>query len=297
MLNLFNRLTPFFMRKNYILFLAVIASFEFSTAQTLGSAPTLTFTNNTGISSDNIATDGDGGSVNISDINIQIYSILDTNGTLTMPLSWEDTSFYTAGSYTGITANMATGRKGMAIKSENGAEFKLNQFQYLNWGETQTGGAVNTIKGYKNGIEVASTTFQGYNNPFLPNTIVLNNAFDNVDEVRFYISAGGYEGNQNFTNHSINSIQVSTPILSVTDFDTNKKLNIYPNPTSNQVNVEFQTDEIATLEVYDVSGKLLLTELLNHKINTVNLEKLTSGIYFFKISSTEGISTNKIIKN
>jgi len=285
------------MNKNYILFLIAVSFFKFSKAQTLSTAPTLIFTDNTGISTDNIASDGDGGSVNISDINIQIYNISDINGTMTTPLSWENAGFYTAGTYTGITANMATGRKGMVIKSENGSEFKLNQFQYLNWGESQAEGAVNTIKGFKNGIEVASTTFQGYNNPFLPNTIVLTTAFDDVDEVRFYISAGGYEGNQNFTNHSINSIQVSTPVLSANSFELNSKLNIYPNPTSNNVIVELLTNEISTLEVYDVSGKFLFTESLNKEINTINIEKLTSGIYFFKVSSSEGISTNKIVKN
>lgn len=284
------------MRKNYILIVAAISFFKFSTAQTLSTAPTLTFTDNTGISTDNIASDGDGGSVNISDIDIQIYNISDVNGTMATPMSWENASFYTAGTYTGITANVGTGRKGMAIKSDNGSEFKLNQFQYLNWGESQAEGAVNTIKGFKNGIEVASTTFQGYNNPFLPNTIVLTTAFDDVDEVRFYISAGGYEGNQNFTNHSINSIQVSSPVLSANSFELNSKLNIYPNPTSNNVTVELLTNEISTLEVYDFSGKFLFTQMLNDKTNTINIENLTSGIYFFKVNSSEGTSTNKIIK-
>ena len=285
------------MRKNYILFLATVSFFKFSSAQTLSTAPTLTFTNNTGISTDNIASDGDGGSVNISDIDIQIYSISDVDGVMTAPLSWENASYYGAGTYTGITANMATGRKGMAIKSENGSEFKLNQFQYLNWGESQADGAVNTIKGYKNGIEVASTTFQGYNNPFLPNTIILTTAFNDVDEVRFYISAGGYEGNQNFTNHSINSIQVSTAVLSANSFELNSKLNIYPNPASNQVTIELLSNEISTLEIYDVSGKLLFTQILKDQSNIINIEKLSAGIYFFKASSSEGISTNKIIKN
>jgi hypothetical protein len=284
------------MRKNYILFLAAVSFFKFSTAQTLSTAPTLTFTNDTGISSDNIASDGDGGSINISDINIQIYNISDANGTMATPLSWENAGFYTAGTFTGITANMATGRKGMIIKSENGSEFKLNQFQYLNWGESQAEGAVNTIKGFKNGIEVASTTFQGYNNPFLPNTILLTTAFDDVDEVRFYISAGGFEGNQNFTNHSINSIQVSSPVLSTNSFQQNSKLNVYPNPASNHVTIELITNEISTLEVYDVSGKFLFTQILKDKTNTVNIEKLSSGIYFFKVNSSEGTSTNKIIK-
>jgi hypothetical protein len=285
------------MRKNYILFLVAIIFFQLSSAQTLSSAPTLTFTTNTGISSDNIASDGDGGSVNISDFNIQIYNISDVNGTMVTPLTWENAGFYTAGTYTGITANVATGRKGMAIKSENGSEFKLNQFQYLNWGESQAEGAVNTIKGYKNGTEVASTTFQGYNNPFLPNTVILTAAFNDVDEVRFYISAGGYEGSQNFTNHSINSIQVSMPVLSANSFDLNSKLNVYPNPASTYVNIELLTNETSTLEIYDVFGKLLFSQILTDKLNTIDVDKLSSGIYFFKVNSNNGIATNKIIKN
>lgn len=284
------------MSKNYILILVAVLSFKFSLAQSLSTAPTLVFTNNTGISTDNIASDGDGGSINISDIDIQIYNISDVNGTLATPLSWENSSFYTAGTYSGITANVGTGRKGMLIKSSNGSEFKLNQFQYLNWGETQAQGATNTIKGYKDGIEVASTTFTGYNNPFLPNTIVLTSAFDNVDEVRFYISSGGYEGSQNYTNHSINSIQVSTPVLSANSFESNSKFNVYPNPASNNITLELLTDEFSILEVYDVSGKFLFNQVLTQKVNSINIEKLSGGIYFFKVNSNNSIATNKIIK-
>lgn len=293
---MYYKFNTFFMRKNYILFLVAIVFFQFSAAQTLSSAPTLIYTNDTGISSDNIANDGDGGSVNISDIDIQIYNISDVNGTMVTPLSFENSSFYAAGTYSGITANVGTGRKGMLIKSSNGSEFKLNQFQYLNWGETQAQGAINTIKGYKDGVEVASTTFIGYNNPFLPNTIILTSAFDNIDEVRFFISSGGYEGNQNYTNHSINSIQVSTPILSTNSFESDSKFNVYPNPTSNSITLELLTDEFSTLEAYDVSGKFLFSQVLTDKINTIDIDKLSSGIYFFKVNSTKGTSTNKIIK-
>ncbi|WP_329805826.1 T9SS type A sorting domain-containing protein [Flavobacterium facile] len=289
------------MRKNYILFLAAVSFFKFSTAQTLSTAPTLTFTNNTGISTDNIASDGDGGSVNISDIDIQIYNISDINGTFQNQLSWENNTFLNSSnaSFSGITRNdggPSVGTKGMLIKSVSGSEFKLNQFVYYNWGETTS--TIITVKGYKNTTEVATTSFQAYDGgAFLPMTIILNAAFNDVDEVRFYISAGGYASDQSHTNHSINSIQVSTPVLSSNSFELDSKLNAYPNPASNQVNIELLTNEIATLEVYDVSGKFLFTEILNTKINTINIEKLTSGIYFFKVSSSEGISTKKITKN
>jgi trimeric autotransporter adhesin len=186
---------------------------ETASSQTLSTAPTLTFTSDTGISSDNIATDGDGGAVSISDININITNISDVNGTFATPLSWENTVFYGSGSYTGLTKNIGSsiGTKGMMLKSGDGSEFRLEQFQYLNWGELSS--ITNTIKGYRNGTEVATQTFEGYNASFIATTITLSSAFQNVDEVRFYISSIGYIPDGSSTNHSINAIKVSSPVL------------------------------------------------------------------------------------
>ena len=179
----------------------------------LSTSPTLTFTQNSSdITGDNIASDGEGGSQSISDIDIQIYNISNTSGTLSSPLTWQNNSFLSSssGSYTALTNPNNAGSKGMAIKSANGSEFKLNQFVYYNWGETQS--LTNTVKGFRDGSEVASTTFEGYNLPYNPTTITLPSSFENIDEVRFYITAGGYIGDQSASNHSINSIKVSSPV-------------------------------------------------------------------------------------
>ena len=179
----------------------------------LNTSPTLTFTSNpVAITSDDIASDGEGGSQTISDIDIQIYNISNSNGTIQPVLSWQNNSFMgsASSSYSGLTNENNAGSKGMAIKSADGSEFKLNQFIYYNWGETES--LTNTVKGYRNGSEVATTTFEGYNSAYNPITITLPSSFENVDEVRFYITAGGYMGNQSATNHSINSISVSAPV-------------------------------------------------------------------------------------
>jgi hypothetical protein len=231
------------MKKNYFFVLIFSLLVNIVHSQTLSSSPTLTFSNNTGISTDNIASDGEGGSVNILDFDIQIYNILDVNGTKLNQLSWEGTSFYFAGAYTALTRNdvvNALGSKGMLIKSANGAEFRLNQFVYLNWGETSS--ITNTVKGYRNGNEVASTTFDGYSPTFLPTTISLGSAFNHVDEVRFYISAGGYAGDQSHTNHSINSIQVSTAIPEP------------PTATQSQVNIDCFGQSTGSASVFASGG-------------------------------------------
>ncbi|WP_024982411.1 MBG domain-containing protein [Flavobacterium succinicans] len=188
----------------------------------LNSSPTLTFTSNSAaITGDDIASDGEGGSQTISDIDIQVYNISNSNGTLLPALSLQNNTFMASSStsYTGLTNENNAGSKGMAIKSANGSEFRLNQFIYYNWGEASS--FTNTVKGYRDGSEVASTTFDGFDSDYTPKTITLTSAFQNVDEVRFYITAGGYFNDQSATNHSINSIQVSSPVVASNTAPTN----------------------------------------------------------------------------
>jgi hypothetical protein len=72
----------------------------------LSTSPTLTFTSNSSdITGDDIATDGEGGSQAISDIDIQIYNISNTGGTLLNALSWKNNTWLASndGSYSGLT--------------------------------------------------------------------------------------------------------------------------------------------------------------------------------------------------
>ena len=80
-------------------------------------------------------------------------------------------------------------------------------------------------------------------------------------------------------------------------------LTIAPNPASNNLNLTFFTshnDDIK-IEIYNVLGKHIynesLTDFSGNYHKTINIEKLSQGIYFLKITSSNGISVRKIIKN
>ncbi len=179
----------------------------------LSSSPTLTFTQNSAdITGNNIAMDGEGGSQSISDIDIQVFNISDEDGTFLNSLVWRDNSFIFSSdpTYSGLTYdNNNDGTKGMSIKSEDGSEFRLIQFTYYNWGESEP--FTNTIKGFRNGTEVASMTFNGFDPGFNPMTITLDPSFSNVDDVRLFISGPGWAGDGT-TNHTINNIQLTAPV-------------------------------------------------------------------------------------
>ncbi len=77
--------------------------------------------------------------------------------------------------------------------------------------------------------------------------------------------------------------------LGTNDFKVNK-FNIYPNPTSNILNIVGET-EINVLEVFDINGKKLLTK---KNSNSVDVQSLQTGNYYLKLNNKE---TVKFIKN
>ena len=84
--------------------------------------------------------------------------------------------------------------------------------------------------------------------------------------------------------------EVDENTLSSSDFNAESKtFVIFPNPSSNSELVYF--NRMADIELYDVTGKLILSE---KEALTINTSKLVSGIYFVKTS--EGITKKLVVK-
>lgn len=85
--------------------------------------------------------------------------------------------------------------------------------------------------------------------------------------------------------------------LSTENFSLIEELKIYPNPTQNTLFIEVGNINNAKIEVSDMLGKTQLSQLLSRSVNTINTEKLTTGIYLLRLISDEGTILKKIIKN
>ncbi|MGS4883412.1 DUF4347 domain-containing protein [Roseibium sp. MB-4] len=160
---------------------------------------TLTFSSNGGgsIGSDNTASDGEGGSTDISGIEIQIINISDTNGTQISSLNWYSDGDLSAGDgFTGVTTDFGFGGqwKGMAIKSADGSEFQLESFDFFDWGTFPYSSSTMDIVGYRDNVQVATGSFSSNgNNNRVSVDIASNTSFDSVDEVRITFNSGtGY---------------------------------------------------------------------------------------------------------
>ena len=87
---------------------------------------------------------------------------------------------------------------------------------------------------------------------------------------------------------------VKSPDLGVED-NIESNFSLHPNPSTNYIELSSVNTPISEIAVYDLSGKLLISNKYSSEINiNLNIFNLTNGIYFLKINNQ---FTKKLIKN
>jgi hypothetical protein len=75
-----------------------------------------------------------------------------------------------------------------------------------------------------------------------------------------------------------------------------EKLEVYPNPASNQLTVGGNQFSVNTIEVSNVLGQVCIS-IINYKSEIINVAALPSGIYFIKATDTNGnVMNGKFVK-
>lgn len=85
-------------------------------------------------------------------------------------------------------------------------------------------------------------------------------------------------------------------ILSVNDSNL-VKLTVHPNPSSSSWNLSVADNQINSVQLFDITGKLMIS--LQPKSNEVSIDGngLTSGIYFAKVTANNATQTIKLVRN
>lgn len=73
--------------------------------------------------------------------------------------------------------------------------------------------------------------------------------------------------------------------------------NIYPNPTTDFLNIEMEEMGEATLRIYSVNGSLVKEDVLSGSHNSINVNALGNGNYFYTISCGDKEISGKFAKN
>lgn len=87
------------------------------------------------------------------------------------------------------------------------------------------------------------------------------------------------------------------PTLGTKDFDLQDSFKLYPNPVKDFITIEMNTSNGAKLDVFDVTGNLLISKELKTTSTKLNISNLPVGIYLFKISNDTGTAMKKVIKD
>ena len=88
---------------------------------------------------------------------------------------------------------------------------------------------------------------------------------------------------------------VMNPLVETVELENNE-INIFPNPVQHEMSIIQPVEIEATIEIYDILGNLLLSELRHARKITINTSKLLSGAYFIKVNYPEESILKKFIK-
>lgn len=84
---------------------------------------------------------------------------------------------------------------------------------------------------------------------------------------------------------------LSNPVANRLDFD------LYPNPGSKKLTIQLPSgSDKATVQFYDLVGRVALTKNITNSNKTIDVINLTSGIYLLKIVSNGKVGSQKFIK-
>lgn len=78
-------------------------------------------------------------------------------------------------------------------------------------------------------------------------------------------------------------------------YSNTKKINVYPNPATTEVNIKLDGTKVADVTVADVTGRVIPVKF--SKDGKVDTSKLSSGVYFLRVKDDKGVTRiQKIIK-
>ena len=81
--------------------------------------------------------------------------------------------------------------------------------------------------------------------------------------------------------------------LSIDELDN--KINLYPNPASEYVEINSSTEMIESISVITITGKLMQEHQVNAMQYRINNTELAKGMYFIKIKMTNQEITKQVL--
>lgn len=196
------------------------------------------------------------------------------------------------------TANVARGQSyDITLKGNTGGNYTNNFAVFIDWnqnGSLSDPGEVYTVTQTitnSTGTDAA----QAVHSIAVPATALLGNTrmrikkLEGTTDLTLPCEDGSYGQAEDYTVNVAASLSVNDLVKK----DSNLK--IYPNPVSDILNID-SASKIKSVKIYDLSGKNVLTEVIDTNKPAINVSSLSSGTYLITAETETGLQSSKIIK-
>ncbi|HXU25697.1 MAG TPA: T9SS type A sorting domain-containing protein, partial [Bacteroidia bacterium] len=75
---------------------------------------------------------------------------------------------------------------------------------------------------------------------------------------------------------------------------SSKQISVYPNPNNGSFTIETGVSTKQTMQLFDVNGKLVLTQTISGKTN-IDGSNLAEGVYNLSITNNEGVTNKRLV--
>ena len=89
---------------------------------------------------------------------------------------------------------------------------------------------------------------------------------------------------------------VTTSTVGIDALDTQYGIQLFPNPTTNDLTISLEGIDVVDIVIVDIQGKVLLQQSSLFDQERINLSDYLAGTYFVKIMTAEGSKEICVIK-
>jgi len=95
-----------------------------------------------------------------------------------------------------------------------------------------------------------------------------------------------------------NQSKSAQPVSSEFKINAHENIQIFPNPTTGELQVTSYELQVTGVEIFDIYGRNLSSHTSYLSPHTsINISHLENGIYFVRVTTENGVFTKKILKN
>ena len=138
---------------------------------------------------------------------------------------------------------------------------------------------------------VAASNWTSFNIPFSTYTTA-----DSASIVlsTFYLSPVGHPVPHGNSVLYVDNLNFDNLITGIAELNKTNNVSVYPNPTNTQFTIETNASEKQIVNIFDVNGKLVLTQTIYGTTN-VDASNFNAGIYNLSLISNAGVLNKRLV--